>query len=202
MQLRKVCNHPDLFETRQIVTSFAMDKSAVADYEIKELLVRKRLLQEDPMTNVNLGFLNLTPAANEGISLISAKEASKFVAIRPMQDLCNRQLARIDWRMKLDASSVQSTLAFVENRARKSRLEDLRHCVYLNALRSQKRPVYGSGLIELLTLDTRERPLQQRPRRRAQLLEWFAASSPVMREMVPTLAFSCIARRIKATAGA
>jgi helicase SWR1 len=211
MQLRKVCNHPDLFETRQIVTSFAMDKSAVADYEIKELLIRKRLLQEDPMTNVNLGFLNLTPAANEGISLISAKETSKFVAIRPMQDLCNRQLARIDWRMKLDASSVPSTLTYVENRARKLRLEDLRHCVYLNALRSQKRPVYGSGLIELLTLDIRERPVQQRPRKRAQLLEWFAASSPAMKELIPTLAerssslettiqkFACITPAVVAT---
>ncbi|KAI9777539.1 MAG: swr1 complex component [Geoglossum umbratile] len=211
MQLRKVCNHPDLFETRQIVTSFAMDRSAVADYEIKELLVRKRLLEEDPMTNVNLGFLNLTPAASEGISLISAKETSKFVAIRPMQDLCNQQLARIDWRMKLDASSVQSTLTFVENRARKSRLEDLRHCVYLNALRSQKRPVYGSGLIELLTLDIREHPLQQRPRKRAQLLEWFAASSPAMKDMIPTLAerstalettirkFACITPAVVAT---
>ncbi|KAH0543012.1 hypothetical protein FGG08_002620 [Glutinoglossum americanum] len=211
MQLRKVCNHPDLFETRQIVTSFAMDRSAIAEYEIKELLVRKRLLQEDPMTNVNLGFLNLTPAANEGLSLISAKETSKFVAIRPMQDLCNRQLARIDWRMKLDASTVQSTLDFTENQVRKSRLEDLRHCVYLNALRSQKRPVYGSGLIELLTLDTRERPLQQRPRRRAQLLEWFATSSPVMKNMVPSLAerskslettiqkFACITPAVVAT---
>ncbi|RPB04521.1 hypothetical protein L873DRAFT_1825670 [Choiromyces venosus 120613-1] len=38
MQLRKVCNHPDLFETRQIVTSFAMQKSVVADFEVKELL--------------------------------------------------------------------------------------------------------------------------------------------------------------------
>ncbi|KAH6910316.1 helicase SWR1 [Coprinopsis sp. MPI-PUGE-AT-0042] len=42
MQLRKVCNHPDLFEVRPIVTSFAMSKSAIADFEIKELLVRKR----------------------------------------------------------------------------------------------------------------------------------------------------------------
>ena len=46
MQLRKVVNHPDLFEVRPIVTSFAMQRSAVADYEIKELLVRRRLLAE------------------------------------------------------------------------------------------------------------------------------------------------------------
>lgn len=42
MQLRKVCNHPDLFEVRPIITSFVMPKSAIADFEIKELLVRKR----------------------------------------------------------------------------------------------------------------------------------------------------------------
>ncbi|EEB95778.1 hypothetical protein MPER_05200, partial [Moniliophthora perniciosa FA553] len=46
MQLRKVCNHPDLFEVRPIVTSFAMDRSAVADFEVKELLLRRRLLTE------------------------------------------------------------------------------------------------------------------------------------------------------------
>lgn len=39
MQLRKVCNHPDLFEVRPIVTSFAMERSAIADFEIKELLI-------------------------------------------------------------------------------------------------------------------------------------------------------------------
>ncbi|KAF8870891.1 hypothetical protein BD779DRAFT_1680768 [Infundibulicybe gibba] len=43
MQLRKVCNHPDLFEVRPIVTSFAMERSAIADFEIKELLIRRRL---------------------------------------------------------------------------------------------------------------------------------------------------------------
>ncbi|CAE6471948.1 unnamed protein product [Rhizoctonia solani] len=48
MQLRKVCNHPDLFEVRPILTSFAIPigRSAVVDYEIKELLVRRRLLRQ------------------------------------------------------------------------------------------------------------------------------------------------------------
>jgi helicase SWR1 len=32
MQLRKVCNHPDLFEVRPVRTSFAMDP-VVGDYE-------------------------------------------------------------------------------------------------------------------------------------------------------------------------
>ncbi|ORY75775.1 SNF2 family N-terminal domain-domain-containing protein [Protomyces lactucae-debilis] len=59
MQLRKVCNHPDLFESRPIVTSFAMHKSASATYETRELLVRRRLLTEAPGTLVDLDFLNL-----------------------------------------------------------------------------------------------------------------------------------------------
>ena len=61
MQLRKVCNHPDLFIERAIMTSFPMEKSVVADFEIKELLVRRRLLREDPMTKASLEFLNLVP---------------------------------------------------------------------------------------------------------------------------------------------
>ncbi|EGO26341.1 hypothetical protein SERLADRAFT_355243 [Serpula lacrymans var. lacrymans S7.9] len=43
MQLRKVCNHPDLFEVRPIVTSFAMQRSAIADFEVKELLIRRQM---------------------------------------------------------------------------------------------------------------------------------------------------------------
>ncbi|KAJ2156608.1 swr1 complex component [Coemansia sp. RSA 552] len=43
MQLRKVCNHPDLFETRPIVTSWAMDGSCVSGYRRVEDLVRRML---------------------------------------------------------------------------------------------------------------------------------------------------------------
>src|SRR5436305_13944159 len=61
MQLRKVCNHPDLFETRQITTSFAMSKSVVADFEIRDLLVRRRLMQGHNVDNGVLQFLQLVP---------------------------------------------------------------------------------------------------------------------------------------------
>ncbi|KAJ2114273.1 swr1 complex component [Coemansia sp. RSA 922] len=43
MQLRKVCNHPDLFETRPIVTSWAMSGAPVASYRRTEDLVRRML---------------------------------------------------------------------------------------------------------------------------------------------------------------
>ncbi|ORZ16655.1 SNF2 family N-terminal domain-domain-containing protein [Lobosporangium transversale] len=60
MQLRKVCNHPDLFEVRPIVTSFAMP-SATASYEITEFLVRRRMFSEidKARESINLDFLGL-----------------------------------------------------------------------------------------------------------------------------------------------
>ncbi|KAJ2624417.1 swr1 complex component [Coemansia spiralis] len=43
MQLRKVCNHPDLFETRPIVTSWVMSGANIASYRHTEGLVRRML---------------------------------------------------------------------------------------------------------------------------------------------------------------
>lgn len=211
MQLRKVCNHPDLFETRQIVTSFAMPKSAIADFEIKELLVRRRLLHDDANSHVNLDFLNLTPANSEGLSALGSMESSRLSAVRPLQDLCKRQINRTDWKRKYDGSSIQAALASMENSAKISRMEELRHCVYLTALRSQKRPVYGTGLIERLALDLRQLPSPPPPRGRAELAEWLSNLSSAMQDLVPTLAqrsealqttvqkFACITPAVVAT---
>ena len=73
MQLRKVCNHPNLFEVRPIVTSFAMGRSAVADYEIKELLVRRKLLCTlDDGGKVNLDLLGLVFTHQQNTSELAA----------------------------------------------------------------------------------------------------------------------------------
>ncbi|KAF9109602.1 swr1 complex component [Mortierella sp. AM989] len=60
MQLRKVCNHPDLFEVRPIVTSFSMP-SATSSFEITEFLIRRKMFSEIDMAreSINLEFLGL-----------------------------------------------------------------------------------------------------------------------------------------------
>jgi helicase SWR1 len=76
MQLRKVCNHPDLFEVRPIVTSFAMTRSAIADFEIKELLVRRRWLA---------GAEDDTPSAcMHGLRLVDKLNTSHIAAAETM----------------------------------------------------------------------------------------------------------------------
>jgi helicase SWR1 len=74
MQLRNVCNHPDLFEVRPIVTSFAMAmaRSAIADFEIKDLLIRRRLLHTEDVEALNLDVLGLRFIDRQGTSVVSA----------------------------------------------------------------------------------------------------------------------------------
>lgn len=187
MQLRKVCNHPDLFETRQIVTSFAMPKSAIADFEIKELLVRRHLLQEDPMRCVDLDVINLLPGANGPVSALATIQNRRLGALHSLRQLAVQQQSRLDWKMPLDGTSVESNLAHMENAARISRLEELRHCAYLTSLRSQRRPLYSHTLIERLTLDLRQLPTSPIPERRAALADWYSNRSPAMEDMVLTL---------------
>lgn len=189
MQLRKVCNHPDLFIERAIMTSFPMEKSVVADYEIKDLLVRRRLLREDPMSKVSLEFLNLVPTKHEAFSGHITSRVSMLSAQKTLMDMREAQRTRAQNAFTtLDPSTAKSNLVYLESASRWARFEELQHCVYLNALRRQQKPTYGTRLVELLTLGVNERPLTPRPRRRDQMLLWLENSSPTLKAMVPTLA--------------
>ena len=145
MQLRKVCNHPDLFEPRPTVTAFVQSRSVAADYEIKDLLVRRRLLQ-DADEKVNLGLLNLqftdrepllTPLATRRYRNLQASDA----------------LARVPPPMPvppLSATSVgdlRHALALI--RANEA-YEHAQHLAYLNRFRCDVQPVYGRGVIRMV----------------------------------------------------
>ncbi|KAL8713215.1 MAG: hypothetical protein Q9220_002736 [cf. Caloplaca sp. 1 TL-2023] len=187
MQLRKVCNHPDLFETRQIVTSFAMPKSAVAAFEIKELLVRRRLLHEDPLARVDLNVINLLPGSNEQPSALDTIQKQRLGALGTLRQLTSQQWARIDQSMTFDGSSITNTLKHMENTARRSRFEELRHAAYLTSLRSQRRPLYSNSLIERLTVNPKSLPANPQPKSRIHWSNWWTESSASLAAMVPTL---------------
>ncbi|BGP22345.1 swr1 complex component [Rhodotorula toruloides] len=74
MQLRKVCNHPDLFEVRPIVTSFSMQRSVVSGFEPSELLIRKRLLEDEPIAKMDWTTLTLVkPWQEETTSTVAGQ---------------------------------------------------------------------------------------------------------------------------------
>ncbi|MCJ1353023.1 MAG: swr1 complex component [Icmadophila ericetorum] len=187
MQLRKVCNHPDLFETRQIVTSFAMERSTIADYEIKELLVRRRLLQEDPMGKVDLDGVNLVPGANDVVSPLDTIQNCRLAALFRFKRLETQQSGRIFPGMPYDGRSVDSTLASMENNARTSVLVRLNSCAYLTSLRSQRRPLYSHSLMERLRINLKLLPVAPRPTQRPLIGNWLSSGSPIMEDIVLTL---------------
>ena len=188
MQLRKVCNHPDLFETRQIVTSFAMPKSAVADFEIKELLVRRRLLQEDSMRTVDLNVINLLPGANERLSALDTIQRQRIGALGTLRQLSGQQWGRISHDTPFDGTSAAGAIACYENSARLSRHGHLSQAAYQTSLRSQRRPLYSHSLMELLRQMFGPKRLPHPPMpAKKHLSEWFTNTSPALSEMVPTL---------------
>ena len=187
MQLRKVCNHPDLFETRQITTSFAMPKSAVADFEIKELLVRRRLLQIDPTKTVDLNTINLLPGANEEFSALETIQRQRVGALGAFRQFSSQQWARMDHNLPFDGTSVKSTLANYANIAKYGTYEKLRQAAYLTSLRSQRRPLYSRDKSERLRFGIKALPHPPMPERRAHLSEWYSKMSPALQEMVLTM---------------
>lgn len=185
MQLRKVCNHPDLFVERPIMTSFRQRGSVAADYEFTNRLVKDKLLAENPMSLVSLNFLNLLPTHYEDLSGAVCDRVSQLSSHRSLMDLREAQKTRAQSAYSnLDPSAVESNIVYLESAARWGRFEELQHCVYINALRRQQRPTYGKNLRDFLTIGIDKRPHKPRPRVPAKIMSWFEEESPVLRSMV------------------
>ncbi|KAH0841203.1 Helicase swr1 [Fonsecaea pedrosoi] len=187
MQLRKVCNHPDLFETRPINTSFAMHKSAAADFEIKDLLVRRRLML-DALNDLDFDFLRLAPISEERMSMIEVIETTKRHAYSKFKTLREAQSRRIlsfshhgicnDNAALWCGTNRQGVLGSLENVGRRIRLQELDRTMYYEAYKHHQHPIYGRGLIERLTINTTYERLSRLPPRRA-LSRFWSKGQPI-----------------------
>ncbi|KAH6643098.1 SNF2 family N-terminal domain-containing protein [Boeremia exigua] len=153
MSLRKVCNHPDLFETRAIVTSMAMPKSVAAEFEIKDLLIRKRLHEGQEDKRADLCALNLVFAQREHTQMRHARRSQQIRATRPLEDLIERQTRRINKPSPTAASCLQSSISALARREQIAVREHLQRCLNLTRSRTQFLPVYGKEIIDAVTVD-------------------------------------------------
>jgi helicase SWR1 len=153
MSLRKVCNHPDLFETRAIVTSMAMPKSVVAQYEIKDLLIRKRLRDKTEDEKLNLEAMSLLLMRREQTQLGHARRVHHIRATRPLEDLVERQTRRLNTVTEASPSSLQSTLAAMARREQVAVRDQLQYCLNLTRARTQFNPIWGKDIIDAVTVD-------------------------------------------------
>lgn len=187
MQLRKVCNHPDLFETRQISTSFAMPTSVSVDYEVKNKLIRQRLLYQHPFDKLDLDFLNLAPVSREDLSTRLVQDSSRIMAFGPLKTLRERQYKRTNWQMGFDGSSVRSILDSMDNAARKKRMDELESALYFESNRHGRRPVWGKSLIQFLTIESHYNGVSTRDSRRISKLDQLANQSSVLASMIHSI---------------
>jgi helicase SWR1 len=145
LALRRVCNHPDLFDPRPIQTSFAMEQSPLEPFAIKEKLVRKLL-----------GLQHETP---RDLLVISNESMGKYVSRRSKQlsgvHHLNRQVAELERELgpaKHDLSTVSGCQAYQRFRQRQGRLTQIREAIRFTEATHSKTPVYGSDLREVLTV--------------------------------------------------
>lgn len=145
MQLRKVCNHPDLFEVRPIVTSFAMQRSAIADFEIKELLVRKRWLEaEDEKVNLDLLGFQFIDQQNESLlSIVETRRLSASSRLPYINDVPGEPPPK-DTRTIVGYRRYKVYMQEVDTISR------WKHNAYINELKCSRAPIYSSEMLSMV----------------------------------------------------
>ncbi|SCU91748.1 LADA_0F11782g1_1 [Lachancea dasiensis] len=194
MQLRKVCNHPDLFEVRPILTSFCMDKSVSHDYGTINNFVTKRLRMKDT-SNINVNTLNLNFSSNDsGLTTYHAASIRNSQCIRHFTEEVAKLRERAEQQSNTELQgspfNFQDINQFYQGYAAK-KTEDmvsrLQYLGYINGLRCAKRPVYGANLIKALSIASSERdgcveellkPLQTKILDNDATIEKFAVVTP------------------------
>lgn len=165
MQLRKVCNHPDLFETRPITTSLALPRSEARKWEPNYYHVRRLLNQTDPFEKIDLNFLQLCPISREEISANEVMERARLFAFSNSKLL---QIRETQWR-RTNLSAVYSgadppgVLESLRDIRKASLLRDLDRTMYIDTYRHRGRPLIGRALLEQLAFGTTYEKLS-RPR--------------------------------------
>ncbi|KIO30057.1 hypothetical protein M407DRAFT_69719 [Tulasnella calospora MUT 4182] len=145
MQLRKVCNHPDLFEVRPIVTSFVMSRSAVADYEIKELLVRRRLLSEpeDPLAIQTFGLQITHTQPPPMLTQRSTRRLDASSLFPHLNDVLGSP-------PPADHRTIAGWKAYREHQLRSATISRWKHLAYVNRIRCNRSTLYPAELLKLV----------------------------------------------------
>ncbi|KAK6340441.1 swr1 complex component [Orbilia blumenaviensis] len=187
MQLRKVCNHPDLFETRPIITSFAMGRSAIADFEINELFVRRKFLRDSTFNTISFDTLNLNLVKAESQSRLFTDTTSKLIAQKLINDHIYDLQQEIVPDLQPDFSSSKGLNNYISNRNKIHNFEKVKQMAYLNTLRCHKKPVYGADLREACSIGAYPQFTSQMPDNRKKRIDWLSNGVNTLREFAATV---------------
>jgi helicase SWR1 len=148
LSLRRVCNHPDLFDPRPIQTSFAMDKSPLDRYSVRERLVRELLGTHEKRPSM------LMVSAHEGRRRANVQKCRKLSAVNIMTREADALKSEIEDDAAADPTTLAGSRVFLKLQQRKRELQRLQSHISATELSLRDAPVYGSDLRELLTVRT------------------------------------------------
>ncbi|KAG8371865.1 hypothetical protein BUALT_Bualt12G0007400 [Buddleja alternifolia] len=155
MQLRKVCNHPDLFEGRPIVSSYDM---IGMDMQLSSSVCS--MLAPGPFSTVDLGSLGFVFTHLD--YTMTSWESEEIQAIATPSSLIKQRVNLVNseenWRglkykKKLHATNIFEEIqkALLDERLREAK-ERAASVAWWNSLRCKKKPMYATDLRELVTV--------------------------------------------------
>lgn len=153
MQLRKVCNHPDLFEVRPVVTSYAIDYHAGRNYG----------LTIAPKFTFDLGQKNWGSLDRRNLVISEFERNSKLSGLtenalannsQPLVNELNVMLEDFDETQdpSFDLNTVEGWAALNLFKRRANRISRKRSAIQLNNMRNTRVPLYGEDGIKLLRI--------------------------------------------------
>ncbi|XP_010557228.1 PREDICTED: protein PHOTOPERIOD-INDEPENDENT EARLY FLOWERING 1 isoform X2 [Tarenaya hassleriana] len=155
MQLRKVCNHPDLFEGRPIVSSFDM---VGIDVQLSSAICS--MLSEGPFSRVDLEALGLL-FTHLDFSMTSWEgEETKAILTPPdlIKQRCDFDNGEAIYLGPINGKRLQGTNIFeeIQKAILEERIKEAKDraaaIAWWNSLRCQRKPTYSMSLRELLTI--------------------------------------------------
>ncbi|GAV30597.1 hypothetical protein PMKS-004111 [Pichia membranifaciens] len=154
MQLRKVCNHPDLFEVRPILTSFAQEKSVASNFELQNHVVRS-YLKHNSRETVDKSFINLI----SGLKRFDLETSYHLKTIKHLNasNIFENKIEELKKKVEgkvvePDFNDLQIYYEYVLNKENADLLEMMRHRKYVNDFNCNKTQLISSSVIDILTL--------------------------------------------------
>jgi hypothetical protein len=151
MQLRKVCNHPDLFEGRPIISSFNM-----AGMEVHLSSLAWSAMRRSPLEGVDLETLNLQLSGMSGaMSRWEAEEVAELKTPGALimelastgEDTWGQQQSR--QKPSREVRSVMEEIqSVVREKSERRRRERVAALWTVNEFRCGRQPVYGTDLVK------------------------------------------------------
>ncbi|KQK08524.1 protein PHOTOPERIOD-INDEPENDENT EARLY FLOWERING 1 isoform X1 [Brachypodium distachyon] len=150
MQLRKVCNHPDLFEGRPIISSFDM---AGINMQISSSVCM--VLDKGPFSQADLSDMNLVFTQNE--FKMTSWEVDEIAAAFSPGIISRGSGAEFSYSNMGGKRSIGTNVfEEIQNALQEERMKEGKEraasIAWWNRIRCQKRPVYGTNVREVLTI--------------------------------------------------